>query len=88
MAFDPLFVYANYVECGLWAGLGAVTLIKGKGSARLVLAGMLVAFGISDLVETRTGAWYRPWWLFAWKAICVLGILVVGIAMVRKRPAD
>ena len=35
------------------------------------------AFGISDFVEIHTGAWYRPWWLLAWKATCVAGFPVV-----------
>jgi hypothetical protein len=29
----------------------------------------------SDLVEARTGAWWKPWWLFVWKAACVLLML-------------
>jgi hypothetical protein len=42
-----------------------------------------VPFGLSDLVESQTGAWWTPWWLFAWKALCVLGLLACGVALVR-----
>ena len=38
----------------------------------------LIAFGVSDIVEVQTGAWWRPWWLFAWKATCL--VLLVGLA--------
>jgi hypothetical protein len=41
----------------------------------LLLAVTLAVFGASDLVESRTGAWWKPWWLFVWKAICVLALL-------------
>ncbi|HTD65354.1 MAG TPA: hypothetical protein VK846_02340, partial [Candidatus Limnocylindria bacterium] len=40
----------------------------------LVLALTLAVFGGSDLVEARTGAWWKPWWLFVWKALCVIGL--------------
>lgn len=70
----------NIIEAGVWFAAGAIVLWKGlrEGSAGkkalLLLAPTLVIFGISDLVETRTGAWWRPWWLFAWKAVCVLAM--------------
>jgi len=34
----------------------------------------LFAFGVSDLIEIQTGAWWRPWWLFVLKAACVLAL--------------
>jgi hypothetical protein len=47
----------------------------------------MLVFGASDLVEMRTGAWWSPWWLFAWKAACVL-LLLAGFVryfrMVKK----
>jgi hypothetical protein len=36
-------------------------------------------FGLSDLVEVTTGAWWRPWWLLAWKAACLLGLIAIGL---------
>jgi hypothetical protein len=55
-------------------------LIKAFGSERrlrptlFVLVVALAAFGGSDLVEARTGAWWKPWWLFAWKTACVVSL--------------
>ena len=83
MTIDPGFVVANYVEAGVWCAMGAVTLVKGKGAASVVLAIALAAFGVSDIVETRTGAWYDPWWLLAWKIVCVVVILASGVVVWR-----
>ena len=45
---------------------------------RILLAIIFILFGISDFVEMATGAWWRPWWLLAWKTLCiVLGIILI-----------
>ena len=85
------FVYLNYVEAGLWIVLGigaAVRSARYTGAVRrdlLILAIDLTAFGSSDVVESRTGAWWRPWWLLAWKAACVGVMLALLVAYVRRR---
>ena len=67
------FVYLNYIEAGMWIALGlgaAVQAQRFRGPVRrdlVVLAIDLIAFGVSDIIETRTGAWWRPWSLLAWK---------------------
>jgi hypothetical protein len=61
----PLFVYANLTEAALWIALAVAVLFRAKSWPGRALAAALVLFGISDLVETRTGAWYEPWWLLA-----------------------
>ena len=73
----------NLIEAGVWFLL-AVTLfvhtLRGERRLRgtlLLLVGTLAVFGGSDLVEARTGAWWKPWWLFVWKAACV-AILFFG----------
>lgn len=35
-----------------------------------------ILFGVSDFIEMRTGAWYTPWTLFAFKAACVASFLI------------
>jgi hypothetical protein len=71
----------NYVEAAIWgvAGLWTIWRSRGEGStlrvSSCVAAVAFLAFGLSDLVEVRTGTWYDPWWLFAWKAACVLTLL-------------
>ena len=85
------FIYLNYIEAGLWVALGfgaGVQAVRFGGAVRrdlLVLAIALIAFGFSDLVETRTGAWWRPWWLLAWKSACVGVMLWLLARYVRRR---
>jgi hypothetical protein len=77
--FDPVFVYGNYAEAAVWAAMGAIALFRLRNRVGVALAVLLVAFGISDVVETTTGAWYRPWWMLAWKAACGTAIVAIGL---------
>lgn len=70
----------NLIEAGVWFILSLVLFIyafRRERSWRPTLwwlAVTLAVFGASDLVEARTGAWWKPWWLFVWKAACVAGL--------------
>ena len=71
----------NLIEAALWTVIAAVVAFKAwreRGVLRRIFAVLAVAFfvfGLSDVVESQTGAWWRPWWLFVWKAACVLTFL-------------
>ena len=71
----------NYIEAGVWFLCAVLLLVKAvRGDNRfrrtlLFLTITVAVFGCSDLVEARTGAWWQPWWLLAWKVICVAGLL-------------
>jgi len=88
-----LFVRMNQGEFATWlliALLLAWFARRHQGAERrrcLLGAAAFFAFGVSDLVEIRTGAWWRPWWLAAWKTACVLGILALVVADFRSRRA-
>jgi hypothetical protein len=92
---DESFSWANLAEAFLWGGMGigfalrAVCLLDAKrdGWRTPTLAALtLTAFGVSDVVETITGAWWRPWWLLLWKALCVALLLtLIGRAMIARR---
>jgi hypothetical protein len=75
----------NLIEAGFWIvfGLGLVIagLRRGRDLARLrLLSGtVLCLFGVSDLVEASTGAWWRPWWLFFWKGACLSGMVLCAL---------
>ena len=81
----------NYVEIGIWCAIAAVVAavaLRRAGPARrdgFVACVTLVAFGLSDYAEIRTGGeWWQPWWLLAWKAACVLALLVLLIRAGRR----
>ncbi len=78
----------NYGEAVLWFALAVVVFLAGRRQPLAVrrnawvAAGAFVAFGLSDVIEAQTGAWWRPWWLFVLKAVCVL---VLAACLVRHR---
>jgi hypothetical protein len=89
---ETVFCVFNLAEGVLWIGIGlgfAVALWRSRAESGLKTAARLlfVAFGISDFVEIHTGGWYKPWWLFAWKAACVCGLLVVLVLRHRRQRA-
>ena len=79
----------NFVEAVFWMGLGvwvAVYYVRRNTGSKVVkvLATTLVLFGVSDIVEVYSGAWWRPWWLLAWKVCCLLLITWGVIYLLRK----
>ena len=74
-------VLFNYGEAAVWVIVGLCLLWRSRKEhsvARIlgrVASLAFLAFGVSDLIETRTGTWYEPWWLFVWKAACVVILL-------------
>lgn len=93
-ALDPIFVWTNRAEGLVWISMGLGIWLWGRRrEARQRSLGVqamvvLILFGVSDFVEATTGAWWRPWWLFAWKAACVLGLVWVfgGLLRTGARP--
>ena len=85
-----LIDYFNALEIVLWSALGLGLLAASFRAARWRMetgtAGLLfLAFAGSDAVELTTGAWWRPWWLLAWKAACIAGLVLVGVRVRRRR---
>ena len=82
----------NLIEAGLWFALAMVLFIyafrreKPLRATLLTLSITLAVFGGSDVVEAHTGAWWTPWWLFVWKALCVVALFggFVGYYQVVK----
>ena len=75
----------NAFEVVWWIGCGVVVFAKslraepphrGRG---LLSAVTLVLFGLSDVVELQTGAWWRPWWLLVWKALCIAILVMCAV---------
>ncbi|MBK8267973.1 MAG: hypothetical protein IPK83_06550 [Planctomycetes bacterium] len=81
----------NQVEAVLWILIGMIFLVQcfmRKPAGRVNVVGLAIAFilfGISDIVETKTGKWWDPWWLLAWKGGCVLYFLIQFIRYRKDR---
>lgn len=59
---------------------------KPKRTQGLAAGATFILFGATDVIEAGTGAWWRPWWLFAWKAACLLILLAFLVQHLRHRP--
>ena len=81
----------NLVEGIFWSGVGLCFAISMLAPPvrwdKAVAAATFILFGLSDFVEMHTGAWWRPWWLLAWKATCVavMGALLWRYTVRRQR---
>ena len=80
---------SNNIEAVVWwvVGLLAYKAARDRHFPRAAVAFLitLVIFGVSDLVEAHTGAWWRPWWLFTWKAACVIVLLLMLVGCRRSQ---
>lgn len=96
-----IYWWINIGEAALWAAMGVVVLARSfmRGSrqfrptrwASLLAAATLFAFALSDVIESQTGAWWRPWWLLVWKGTCVLvlaGVVATWVVRARRFRAD
>ena len=84
---NPAFVLSNHIECFFWIAIGIGFYIGAiyRRQDAIIAGCVFVVFGCSDWVEASTGAWWKPWWLFAWKAICVLMLLILIVRYYRRR---
>ena len=89
---EQIYVNGNYIEAFLWFcfAIGfAVNAGKTSGITRinrLITSLIFLFFGGSDIVEVQTGAWWSPWWLFVWKATCILSMVILFWVYLRDRP--
>ena len=75
-----MFILANRLEAVLWIAIAVAVLFVAMrrphiGLDCVVAAVAFALFGVSDIVETTTGAWWRPWWLLVWKSACLATFL-------------
>lgn len=81
----------NVVEAAIWMALATWLLylaLRTRSHLKptiFVFSVTLYFFGVSDMIETQTGAWYRPLGLFLLKAVCVLLITVCLYQLFRNR---
>lgn len=86
---NDLTKHGNLIEAGLWFVVSlvlAVQTIRTGGKQRrwlAILAAAFLVFGISDLIESQTGAWWRPLWLLLMKGSCVAVFVIGFVACLR-----
>ena len=83
----------NALEACLWLAMAAVLgILAARRSLashfQWAAAAVLVLFGLSDVVEIQTGAWWRPWWLLAWKLACVTILLLLRWRWVSRHAGE
>lgn len=77
-----LLAIFNGCEALLWIGLAGFLFRRYRNAAQPVhrlsrIASVwLFLFGVSDVIEIQTGAWWRPWWLLVLKGVCLTGLFV------------
>ena len=83
----------NYIEAVWWISLGIFVLryrrrvVPPRNGLRRTACLALVAFGVSDLIEAQTGAWWEPPSLLIFKGVCLAGIIACAVAYLRGRKA-
>ncbi len=88
---EEIYVKGNYIEAFIWFcfAIGfAVNAVKTSGKIRtnrLIATLVFFLFGLSDIVEVQTGAWWSPWWLFVWKVSCGLSMVILLWVYLRDR---
>jgi hypothetical protein len=90
------FRLANLIEAGFWAVVAVgfvVGAMRSEGMIRRrcwVGAVTFLVFGVSDVIEAETRAWYRPIGLLVLKGLCllVMGWLLVGYVKKDRRGSE
>lgn len=79
----------NAFEVILWGSIGAYLLVVRARAPTVMRRNLTVSgisfffFAASDVVEIQTGAWWSPWWLLVWKALCVAVLLATYFSFKR-----
>jgi hypothetical protein len=83
----------NLAEAVLWSAIALILFLRAKRSVpnRMLMrisAAAFFVFGLSDLVEMVTRAWYQPLGLFLLKAVCFITLIGCLVAYRRARVSD
>lgn len=79
----------NACEAALWLGLAVLMGVRRMSGMTPKLRIQLVVcfglFGVSDLIEMQTGAFWRPLPLLFFKIVCLAGIVLGLRELARNR---
>lgn len=81
----------NAVEAVWWIALAIliasndldIAALRGWPQCVLVIA--LLTFGISDIIEIKTGAWWRPTSLMVLKLACIAAFIIAVVAVAIRQ---
>ena len=73
----------NYIEAILWFTIGCMLFINARFIERylhyrkiMYMASIFfILFGISDIIEVQTGAWWKPTGLLVLNVVCIAGFV-------------
>lgn len=89
MEFQRAVDVFNALEAVLWTGLAVWILFRRNPPVTRFRRGAwfvaLFLFGLSDVVEVQTGAFWRPWWLLVWKGACLVSFALLFYSSSRRR---
>ena len=79
---DGLAIF-NSLEAVFWMTVGVLVFRKSRQSGPYQRLGFVAAiwfflFGLSDVWEVFSGAWWRPWPLLILKASCIAALVTCG----------
>jgi hypothetical protein len=80
----------NGFEAALWLAFAVVVVVRfreadaGTRNISRVMAAFFVLFGVSDIIEMKTGAWWRPPALLVFKGVCLIGLTACFVSMLRR----
>jgi len=73
----------NYLEASLWFAIASILFINAISRKKyiaykktmLISSACFLLFGVSDIIEAHTGAWWEPVELLVFKALCIIGFV-------------
>ena len=86
-------IIGNQVEAVIWFIVAVVLFVRSfSAPAQYKLITYLaslafLAFGISDIIETYTGGWWKPWWLLVLKGTCIVIFIVCLLRYYKLKKA-
>ena len=79
----------NLIEAILWIGIGLYMVHKSFSVKEykniLITAILFLLFGVSDIIEIYSGAWWSSWYLLIWKISNGIALLYFTFKLLKIR---
>ncbi|MCK5106139.1 MAG: hypothetical protein KAQ76_01125 [Elusimicrobiales bacterium] len=80
----------NLIEAILWIGIGLGLYMAHKSfpvkeyKNIVITAILFLLFGVSDIIEIYSGAWWSSWWLLTWKISNGIALLYFTFKLLKS----